>query len=218
MPSSRPGKVRLKTPVDELKAAGILLSAPEKDVPLDLPAIFGNRYPVEIEIGPGKGAFLIRRASERPEVNFLGVEWMGVYAAYVADRVRRAGLQNVRLLAIDAQLLFTKHLPDASVGRVHIYFPDPWPKKKHHRRRLICPGFLDQVRRVLKIGGWLGIVTDHEEYFAHIRRVMQHREGLAVVDYPTTTGSEEGLIGSNFERKGRAKGNPPNSIAAIRYK
>jgi tRNA (guanine-N7-)-methyltransferase len=145
------------------------------------------------------------------------VEWVNSYAAYVADRAMRSGLANVRLLSADAELLFKKALPDQSVWRVHIYFPDPWPKTKHHRRRLIKPLFAAQVRRVLKIGGWVGVVTDHEEYFGQVQRVFDHQAGLIQVSFPTPS-PEGGYVGTNFEKKYKAGGRRFFALAAIRYR
>jgi len=185
---------------------------------LDLARLFGNRRPVEVEVGSGKGAFLLARASLRPEVNLLGIEWLEGYAAYAADRAYRASLENVRVLCADAAEVFRSALPAGCVSRVHIYFPDPWPKRRHRRRRLVQVPFLSDVRRVLRPGGWVGIVTDHEEYFEHIRRVLHRCAGLTVVRFgPGPGGSAEWLVGSNFERKYRTAGKRLYAVAALRY-
>ena len=213
---SRPGKVRPKTDPVELRAAGVLLAETCGDAPLDMAAVFGNGRPVEIEIGPGKGTFLLRRAAERPEVNVLGVEWAPSYAVYVADRAYRAGLENIRVLCADAKDLFRTALPDRSVWRVHIYFPDPWPKRRHRFRRLIEAGFLREVRRALQLGGWLGIVTDQEEYFREIRRIVLATEGLGEAPFPPGEGAS--AVGSNFEKKYASQGKAFHAIAAIRLR
>ena len=181
------------------------------DGTIDLAGIFGNPRPVEIEIGSGKGAFLLRRASDRPEINLLGIEWLTGYAAYAADRAHRAGLKNVRLLCADAEQVFAKCLADGSVQRVHIYFPDPWPKRKHLRRRLIKPEFIRHLRRVLRPGGTVHLVTDHAEYFQQIRRVLGAGGGLVLLKP-----SETETVGSNFEKKYAACGKRFYSFAAIR--
>ena len=134
---SRARKVRLKSSPDELLAAGVLLDESVADGPLDLAQVFLNHQPVEVEIGPGKGGFLLSRAGARPELNLLGIEWVRSHAWYVADRARRAGLRNVRVLCADAVEVFSNCLAASSICRVHVYFPDPWPKRRQVARRLI---------------------------------------------------------------------------------
>ena len=128
----------------------------------------GRRF--EIEIGSGKGAFLVQQAELEPETNFLGIEWAGEFYAYCADRVRRrrqAGkLLNVRMLRADATEFFRWRVPDACAAVVHLYFSDPWPKKKHHKKRVIQHGMLADVWRVLEPEGQLRVVTDHDELWA----------------------------------------------------
>ena len=183
------------------------------DGPMDLAAIFGNTLPVEIEIGSGKGAFLLRRAADRPEINLLGIEWLAGYAAYAADRAHRAGFKNVRLLCADAEPVFAKCLADESVQRVHIYFPDPWPKRKHLRRRLIKPEFVSNLRRVLRAGGTAHIITDHAAYFQQIHRVLIAANGLVLLK-----SGEAKSVDSNFEKKYIAEGRNFHTLTAIRYK
>jgi tRNA (guanine-N7-)-methyltransferase len=185
---------------------------------LDLPGVFGNARPVELEIGSGKGTFLVARAAVRPEVNFLGVEWAKAYCAYAADRVRRAGLSNVRLLCADADDLVRRRLAEQSLWRIHIYFPDPWPKRRHHRRRLIQPPFLAAVRRCLRIGGQLIIVTDHLDYYRQIQGVLAGAEGLATMPLPRMSDKDGELAGSNFERKYITQGRPFYGAAMIRFR
>ena len=197
--------------------SGVLLEESTAAGPVDLGAIFGNRRPVEMEIGTGKGTFLLARAAARPEVNFLGIEWARAYCRYAADRVRRAGLQNVRLLRTDARHFLKVCLPAGCLWRVHIYFPDPWPKRKHHRRRLIQPAFLNELRRTLRPGGQLLIVTDHLDYFRHIQAVLLAGRGFAMVPFPEMADAEGELVGTNFERKYIAQGRLFYKLARLRY-
>jgi len=185
---------------------------------VDFAAVFGNSRPVEIEIGTGKGTFLLARAQERPELNFLGIEWARAYAMYSADRFKRHGLENVRMLRADATEFFRKKLADRSIWRLHIYFPDPWPKTRHHRRRLIQAAFIEEARRVLKIGGQLIIVTDHKNYFSQIQNVMSTARGWAKIPFPKLGGGDGELVGTNFERKYIAQGRPFYWLARLRYK
>jgi len=199
--------------------SGVLLEAAgfEAAGSIRFPDVFGNACPVEIEIGTGKGSFLLARAAARPELNFLGIEWAGAYARYAADRFRRHGLTNVRMLHGDATQFIRQCVGDESVWRVHIYFPDPWPKRKHHRRRSIQAPFVKEVHRILKPGGQLIIVTDHLEYFRHIRQVLAAAEGFARVGFPQMTTGDEELVGTNFERKYIAQGRPFYSSARMKY-
>ncbi len=197
--------------------SGVLLDPGVLSGPIDLPAVFGNGRPIELEVGTGKGTFLLARAAARSDLNFLGIELARAYCCYAADRIRRRGLANVRMAQADAAHFFRLCLTDAAVWRVHIYFPDPWPKRKHHRRRLIKPPFLADVRRVLQLGGQLIVVTDHREYFGQIRRVLCSVSGLARISLPRIACEQGELAGTNFERKYLAEGRPFYAAARMRY-
>jgi tRNA (guanine-N7-)-methyltransferase len=187
--------------------------------PIDFGEMFPKQptAPVEIEIGIGKGTFLLARAKQRPEVNLLGIEYAASYAAYSGDRARRAGLENVRVVATEAERIFEHHLARASILRVHIYFPDPWPKRKHHRRRLIKPPFVERVRRVLQPGGQLLLVTDHRDYFEHIQRVLHDAEGFARCKFPQMLDSDAHIVGTNFEKKYIEEGRSFFRMALVKY-
>lgn len=201
------------------ETAGVLLDDAVARAPLNWAELFPERLaaPVEIEIGVGKGTFLLARAKQRPEINLLGIEYAKVYAAYTADRIRRAGLTNVRMLATDAGPVFRKWLPDESVWRVHVYFPDPWPKRKHNRRRLIQGPFARDVWRVLKPGGQWLIVTDHADYFRQVRRVLDTAEGFIEIPFPRMLDTDEHIVGTNFERKYRVAGRDFYRAALVKY-
>ncbi len=194
--------------------SGVLLDDSASQGRLDWAKIFGNTSPVEIEIGTGKGTFLLARAGERPEINFLGIEFARAYCRYAADRLRRRNLTNVRVVQAEAAAFFKICLADASVWRVHIYFPDPWPKRRHRRRRLIQPPFAWDVRRVLRAGGQLIIITDHIGYYRQIRNVLRSVPGLAPVPTPRADGE---LVGTNFERKYITQGRSFYAAAWLRY-
>jgi len=196
---------------------GVLLDESVARGPIDVAEIFSNDRPVEVEIGVGKGTFMVTRALARPEVNFLGVEYARAYAHHAADRFRRRGATNTRMLHADAGHLFKVCLGDESLWRVHIYFPDPWPKRRHRRRRLIQPSFARELRRTLKPGGQLIVVTDHMDYFLQIRMVLNDLTGMASIPMPQMADRDGEVAGTNFERKYIAQGRAFYSTAKMRY-
>src|SRR5688572_10974678 len=168
----------------ELIVDGVGLEADRLPRPIDWAALFGNDHPVEMEIGIGKGTFLTEQAKSRPETNFFGIEWANWFWHYASDRLRRNNCTNARTVRSDASYFVKEFVADSSIAVLHIYFPDPWPKKRHHRRRLIQEPFLRQIERILApIAGRLQIVTDHREYFEQIEQVMRRSPVLKVNDY-----------------------------------
>jgi tRNA (guanine-N7-)-methyltransferase len=219
--------------------------------------------PLEIEIGSGKGTFLLQAAAAHPETNYLGIEWAREFYQYAADRCRRRWggggtpdpedepgeigtdgdakisrpewAANVRLLNADAVEFLHWRCPDGIARVIHLYFSDPWPKSKHHRRRVVQDRFLADAHRILQPGGELRIVTDHEEYWAwmeeHFDRWAQGGTGFRPVNPTPTPGASSSvpatqprfvrvpftplasapdteLVGTNFERKYRREGRP----------
>jgi tRNA (guanine-N7-)-methyltransferase len=143
-----------------------LLARPEAGF-LDINAWFPSpTQPLEIEIGSGKGSFILGQAESQPGVNHLGIEYAREFFVYAADRVRRRGLPNVRMLCTDAVEFMRWRVASSSVSVIHLYYSDPWPKKKHHKNRVIQDAFLEQSLRVLIPGGELRVVTDHDELWA----------------------------------------------------
>jgi tRNA (guanine-N7-)-methyltransferase len=132
--------------------------------PLDFPALFGNPHPVVLEIGFGMGETTATIAAARPDVNFLGVEmhWPGVGA--LLRRIDALRLANVRVLRRDAVEVVHGMIAPASLGGVHVYFPDPWPKKRHHKRRLLQPSFVQALAQRLASGGYVHVATDWQPY------------------------------------------------------
>jgi tRNA (guanine-N7-)-methyltransferase len=177
--------------------------------PIRWPDLFGNDHPVEFEIGMGKGTFLTDQAKARPETNFFGLEYARWFWRYASDRLRRNNCTNARTARAEAAYFVKEFVPDASLAVLHIYFPDPWPKKRHHKRRLIQKPFLEQVERILKPAGRLQVVTDHQDYFQQIQEVVRGSR-LKEIDYAVSE------VGTNFERKYRREGRPFYSIAATR--
>lgn len=138
------------------------------DAPLDFPAIFGRSAPVVLEIGFGMGETTSAIAAAQPGVDFLGVEmhWPGVGA--LLRRIDEARLSNLRVLRHDAVDVVQRLIPANSLAGVHVYFPDPWPKKRHHKRRLLNAPFVHALARVLEPGGRLHVATDWAPYAEEI--------------------------------------------------
>ncbi len=134
-------------------------------VRLDFAQLFGNANRVILEIGSGKGRFLIASATEQPDVNIIGIEKSLHYHRVIRDRVLKRGLRNVRLINFDAFPILREMIPDSSLSEIHIYFPDPWPRKREQKRRIIRPEALAEMRRALVPGGSGIYVTDHRDYF-----------------------------------------------------
>lgn len=142
--------------------------------PVDLSEVFDNRAgPVEIDLGCGKGRFLLARATGCPEVNLLGIDRMLKRIRKINNRARRQGLDNIRLMRIEAYYAVSYLIPADAIQTYYILFPDPWPKKKHHENRLFNPRFVDSLHRTMKKGGIVHIATDHLPYFEEIAEIMR---------------------------------------------
>jgi len=126
--------------------------------------MFENTHPLEIEIGAGKGRFLMHRAMEVPEHNFIAFDYIWKFLKIGWQRVQKRGLDNILCFKAEASEVVTHLVPDESVEVFHIYFPDPWHKKKHHKRRLLTPEFFKLLHRRLSTGGRLEIATDNFDY------------------------------------------------------
>jgi tRNA (guanine-N7-)-methyltransferase len=139
--------------------------------PLDLAEWFGREAPVTLEIGPGMGETTARLAEAEPDVNYLAVDVYQPGLAQLMMRAEAAGLSNLRLMRGDAVVLLEDHLPEVSLSAVRIFYPDPWPKKKHHKRRLVQPSLVKVVASRLVPGGTLHMATDWEHYAEHMLEV-----------------------------------------------
>jgi tRNA (guanine-N7-)-methyltransferase len=192
----------------------IVLIPAELDGKIDFVRVFGRPGPVHIEIGTGKAAFLLNEAKAHLEVNFLGIEWASRYYRYAVDRIGRWGLTNVRIIRTDAAGFLANSIPDNSVDCFHIYFPDPWPKRRHNKRRFLCPANLEHLLRTLKTGGQLKVATDHLDYFQQIRELMAAEKRLEEIEFLPAAGADKGeWLGSNFERKYRKENRPIYTLA-----
>lgn len=199
-----PGYFHLRLAKD---ADGLPVRLPEgrpENTPLEIESFFGAMPPIEVEVGCGKGGFLVQYAENHPNKPLLALEKDAEIAYLAAGRLaKRPHLRHVRVVLGEALPFLRDYLPDACVGAFHVYFPDPWPKKKHHKNRLMRQPFLDQVRRLSRPEAFFHFGTDHEEYHAEIKPLLDAQTWLVLeeADAPPTEG-----IQTNFEKKYRAQG------------
>jgi tRNA (guanine-N7-)-methyltransferase len=188
------------------------LLVPESFTPegtMDWHQLFGNDGPVELEIGSGKGLFLLNAASERPGHNFLGVELSRKYARLAAERIVKRGLGNIRVWPGDAGNFMARRVADTCLRAVHVYFPDPWWKKRHKKRRVFNERLVRAIARTLEPEGELHIATDVEEYFHVMNELIQAVPGFVPLPSPEERPPEHDLdYLTNFERKFRREGRP----------
>ena len=184
---------------------------------LDFTEIFIKNNPVHVEIGSGKGTFLVGQAPAYPDINFLGIEWANKYYKLAADRIGRWGFDNVRMTRDDAAVFVTEKIADDSVDWFHIYFPDPWPKKRHHKRRFFNVANVLQLLRCLKTGGVIQFATDHEDYFRQAREVIADEKiasKIKEIEFVRAAGArDKEVVGTNFERKYVKVGKPIYAVA-----
>ena len=147
---------------------------------LDLEKIFGRRAPLHVDLGCGDGSFLCALAQRLPDKNFLGIERL---SARIRSSARKAAsLGNVRVLQMESSYAVCYLLPAESVETFYLLFPDPWPKRRHHRRRIVTPDFLDSVHVALEQNGITYIATDHLDYFRKIKEIAESIPGFAIED------------------------------------
>ena len=196
------------SPID-LSPYTVDLDRPRSD-PRSWPEIFGNDHPVELEVGSGKGLFLVNAARRTPPHNFLGVELARKYAAPGRRARGQAGAAERQGLAGDARAVpGPTSSPPASLRAVHIYFPDPWWKKRHKKRRVFTEAFVADVERTLEPGGDFRIATDVEEYFGVMLELMaQHPRFISQPPPEPNTPEHDLDYLTNFERKYRIQGRP----------
>ena len=182
---------------------------------LDFEDVFGRKGAVHFEIGSGNGTFLVNQSEAMPEINFFGVEWASKYYRHAVDRLGRWKRDNVRIIRTDAVNLINNHIGDESIDWFHIYFPDPWPKARHNKRRFICKENLCEVHRILKPGGIINVATDHADYFEWMMDAFGEVKDLfEEVEFTRAAAAEEGeAVGTNFERKYIPEGRQINTFA-----
>ncbi|MCH7870683.1 MAG: tRNA (guanosine(46)-N7)-methyltransferase TrmB [Planctomycetes bacterium] len=194
-----------------------IVIGPDFDQSLDWSAVFQNERPVELEIGTGKAGFLLHRAQAHPELNFLGIEWANKFYLFAVDRMRRWRITNVRMLRTDASEFVRRVCPRDSLAALHVYHPDPWPKTRHHKRRLIQTAFIDAAAHCLMPGGRWAIQTDHAEYAEIIRqRVLAHPLLRETAFDDEAFGVENSQVATNYEVKYMREGRPIYRLAVCR--
>ncbi|MDR2742976.1 MAG: tRNA (guanosine(46)-N7)-methyltransferase TrmB [Treponema sp.] len=177
---------------------------PDVPVPLDFSSVFGSYRPVTAEIGFGMGRAAAEIAAANPDKNYLGLEVHRPGIGRLLWEIERRGLRNIRIIEHDAVEVMEKLVPDHSLAAVHIFFPDPWPKKRHHKRRLVTRPFTDLLARKLASGGYLYMVTDWADYAEWALGELAATPGIRNIcggfapPRPWRPGTE-------FERKGLAK-------------
>lgn len=187
------------------------------DGQLDFPALFGNTNPVYLEIGFGNGEALAEAAASHPEHNHLGIEVHGPGVGSLMLRLAEQESTNVRILQADAMELLRRHIAPGSLQAVLLFFPDPWPKKKHHKRRIVQPEFARLVRQALKPHGILHMATDWENYALQMLDVLSSTTGF---ENAAGTGNYAPRPASRtltkFERRGQRLGHAVWDLIFVR--
>jgi tRNA (guanine-N7-)-methyltransferase len=177
--------------------------------PWDAQALFGRVAPLEVEMGSGKGLFLSSSSAARPDTNFLGIEVAHKYAKFAAARLAKQNAANACMIHGDGLRVFRELLPDTSLAAVHVYFPDPWWKARHKKRRVMNEAFLADVQRTLLPGGTLHFWTDVEEYFTTTLELIARASNLAGPFDVAERAAEHDLdYRTHFERRMRLHGEP----------
>jgi len=188
------------------------LGIPFADALLDFKAIYGRVAPVVLEIGSGMGETTAAIAQERPGTDYLAVEVHGPGVGSLLKRIESSGLANLRVIRHDAIDVLEHMIPDASLAGIHLFFPDPWPKKRHHKRRIVQPAFAALAARKLAPGGYLHAATDWPAYALHMDEVLSSETLLEKAD------ATRARPVTKFERRGIGLGHPVRDLLFLRKK
>lgn len=200
-------------PVETTKQETIIYTPPSYVDRLDLTALFGTPRPLEVELGAGDGSFILEWAALNRDVNFIAVERLLGRLMKIEKRGRRAGLANLRGMRIEIGYFTEYLLPRGLVTAFHIYFPDPWPKKRHRQNRLIQEHYTSILAQALVPGGTVYLRTDDLDYFEQMLAVFAASAAFAPVETPETLKN----VKTDFERAFNAQGIPTH-YAAYRTK
>ncbi len=196
-----------------LRADATLIYRPASWVePLPIASMFASFQPLEVELGSGDGSFLAQWAAAWPHRNFLGVERLLGRLRKLDRKGRRAGLSNLRLMRIEAAYFLEYLLPPATVQALHVYFPDPWPKRKHRKNRLVNERFPELAARVLAAGGTAYLRTDDEDYFQQMQEVFGASKRFQLMETP----ADLMAVITDFERGFHARGVATRRLAVRR--
>jgi len=171
---------------------------------LKFECVFPTQQPVEVELGAGDGSFVVEWARRHPDCNVLAVERLLGRLRKIDRKGRRAGLTNLRAFRIEAGYFLEYLCPLEAVAALHVYFPDPWPKRKQKKNRLVNAPFTNLVARVLQPEGWIFLRTDSVEYFAQMQEVFGANRRFR----PGETPPELATLPTDFEREFHARGIP----------
>ena len=190
--SPRPARVLLP---GETETAGLV----------ELSTLFGRQAPTELEIGIGRARFLLREAALHPERNYFGIELQDEYARIAESKAMRLKLTNVRVASVDGKAFVLTRIAPGALAALHVYFPDPWPKKRHHKRRLLDTEFASAAAVALAPGALFWVASDHAEYFESMKRVLNSEPRLQELAAEETPGWS---AGTDYEIKFEKKGKP----------
>lgn len=174
---------------------------------LDLGEIFQNSLPITVEIGFGMGSSLIDMACKRPDTNFLGIEVHKPGIGKVLKAIEKLGIENLKLICHDAAEVFNNAFEDETLDRVLVLFPDPWPKKRHAKRRIIQPEFVSKVSEKLKNNGCIHLATDWSPYAEHMIEVLDKIPSLSNAIAPNVFWENPERPETKFEKRGKKLGN-----------
>ena len=198
------GRRALRKISPSLDLSTFLFELDDLPQPLNLAEFFGRDAPLEIEVGCGKGLFIANAAAERPQSNMLGLELARKYARFSAARLAERRQSNAKMICGDGQRIFRDYLPAEAADAVHVYFPDPWWKKRHHKRRVMSAPFVRDIERVLSSVGRLHFWTDVAEYYNESIEVIAASTSLSGPHAVSETPAAHDLdYRTHFERRTR---------------
>jgi len=176
------------------------------EAPIDFDAVFDRCAPVILEIGFGNGDALVAEAAAHPENNYIGIEVHRPGVGNLLRKLELSELKNARVMLADAKEVLAARIPEASLSGVHLFFPDPWPKQRHHKRRLVQPDFAALAMRKLVPGGYIHLATDWKDYAEHMVSVLSATPGLVAMSGLDQLTRVASRVPTRFERRGRKLG------------
>ena len=177
------------------------------DSPVDFDNLFGRTAQTVVEIGFGNGESLVDQAATNPDRNFLGIEVHEPGVGHCLLKAEEADVHNLKIIAHDAIEVLKNQVPPGSLSRVNLYFPDPWPKKRHHKRRIVQPDFVDLIADKLADGGTLNVATDWANYAEHIDEILSQSDRFECIECREHDGDQPfDRPQTKFERRGLRKG------------